>query len=67
MRKAILLEPFSGVMYGFLGQKDRALYWLERGYKERSPAYLALNVDPGWDPLRDCPRSKDVVRRVGPP
>ncbi len=58
---------FAGMMYGFLGQKDRAFYWLERGYKERSPAYSSLNVDPCWDPLRDDPRFKDLVRRVGLP
>jgi TolB-like protein/DNA-binding winged helix-turn-helix (wHTH) protein len=58
---------FAGMMYGFLGQKDRAFYWLERGYKERSPAYSSLNVDPCWDPLRDDARFKDLVRRVGLP
>lgn len=58
---------FAGMMYGFLGQKDRAFYWLERGYKDRSPAYSSLNVDPCWDPLRDDPRFKDLVRRVGLP
>jgi TolB-like protein/DNA-binding winged helix-turn-helix (wHTH) protein len=61
-------EPFfAGMMYGFLGQKDRAFYWLERGYEDRSPAYSSLNVDPCWDPLRDDPRFKDLVRRVGLP
>jgi TolB-like protein/DNA-binding winged helix-turn-helix (wHTH) protein len=58
---------FVGMMYGFLGQKDRAFYWLERGYKDRSPSYSSLNVDPCWDPLRDDPRFKDLVRRVGLP
>ena len=58
---------FAGMLYGFLGQKDRAFYWLERGYKDRSPAYSSLNVDPCWDPLRDDPRFKDLVRRVGLP
>ena len=61
-------EPFfAGMMNGFLGQKDRAFYWLERGYEDRSPAYSSLNVDPCWDPLRDDPRFKDLVRRVGLP
>jgi TolB-like protein/DNA-binding winged helix-turn-helix (wHTH) protein len=61
-------EPFfAGMMYGFLGQKDRAFYWLERGYEDRSPAYSSLNVDPCWDPLRDDPRFKDLVRRIGLP
>jgi len=58
---------FPAMLYGQLGQKDRAFYWLERGYRERSAAYSALNVDPCWDPLRSDPRFKDLVRRVGLP
>ncbi len=56
---------FQAMMYGLLGDKDRAFAWLERGYAERSPAYSALNADPCWDPLRDDPRFVDLVRRVG--
>jgi TolB-like protein/DNA-binding winged helix-turn-helix (wHTH) protein len=56
---------FPAMLYGQLGQKDRAFYWLERGYGERSAAYSALNVDPCWDPLRSDPRFNSLVRRVG--
>jgi TolB-like protein/DNA-binding winged helix-turn-helix (wHTH) protein len=58
-------DYFPAMMYALLGHKDRAFYWLERGYRERSPAYSALNVDPCWDPLRSDPRFADLVRRVG--
>ena len=58
---------FAAMIYGQLGQKDRAFNWLERGYRERSPAFSALKVDPCWDPLRSDPRFKDLVRRVGLP
>jgi TolB-like protein/DNA-binding winged helix-turn-helix (wHTH) protein len=53
--------------YAFLGEKNRAFDWLERGYLERNTAYSALNVDPCWDSLRSDPRFKDLVRRVGLP
>jgi TolB-like protein/DNA-binding winged helix-turn-helix (wHTH) protein len=53
--------------YAFLGEKNRAFDWLERGYHERNAAYSALNVDPCWDSLRSDPRFKDLVRRVGLP
>ena len=58
---------FPAMIYGQLGQKDRAFYWLERGYRERSPAFSALNADPCWDPLRSDARFKDLVRRLGLP
>jgi hypothetical protein len=41
-------DYFLAMLYALLGHKDRAFYWLERGYRERSPAYSALNVDPCW-------------------
>jgi TolB-like protein/DNA-binding winged helix-turn-helix (wHTH) protein/Tfp pilus assembly protein PilF len=58
---------FPAIFYAELRERERAFYWLERGYRERSQAYSALNVDPCWDPLRDDPRFKDLVRRVGLP
>ena len=58
---------FPGMIYGILGEKDRAFQWLERGYHERSAAYSALNVDPYWDPLRSDPRFQDLVRRMNFP
>jgi TolB-like protein/DNA-binding winged helix-turn-helix (wHTH) protein len=58
---------FMAMMYGLLGEKNRAFWWLEKGYQQRDPAYSALNVDPCWDPLRDDPRFASLVRRVGLP
>jgi tetratricopeptide (TPR) repeat protein len=53
--------------YGLADDKDRAFAWLERAFAERNGALTDLNVDPIWDPLRDDPRFKDLVRRVGLP
>jgi len=58
---------FPAIMYGLLGEKDRAFAWLERGYRERDAAYSALNVDPCWDPLRSDPRFRDLLRRMNFP
>ena len=58
---------FVAIIYTLLGQRDQAFAWLERGYRERSQAYSALNVDPCWDQLRSDPRFADLVRRVGLP
>jgi len=54
-------------VYGLVGDKDRAFAWLERGFAEHNGDLTDLNVDPIWDPLRDDPRFKDLVRRVGLP
>jgi hypothetical protein len=59
------LPPILSVAYVGLGDKDKALAWLERGYQEHSNAMTALKVDPMYDPLRGDPRFQDLIRRVG--
>jgi tetratricopeptide (TPR) repeat protein len=53
------------------GDKDRAFYWLEQGYKNRGCGFgiamVFLNRDPGLEPLRSDPRYKDLLHRVGLP
>ena len=52
-------------IYAALGDRDQAMSWLERGYKERfNPGVL---LRPGFDPLRSDPRFKDLERRIGLP
>ena len=48
-----------------LGEKDRALEWLERVFQEHSSGMVKLKVDPRLDPLRRDARFIDLVRRVG--
>jgi tetratricopeptide (TPR) repeat protein len=48
-----------------LGDKEQAFAWLERAYQEQSSILQFLKVHPFFDPLRDDPRFKDLVRRVG--
>ena len=48
-----------------LGERDRALAWLERAYEERSFMMLYLKVAPNLDPLRSDSRYADLLRRVG--
>ena len=48
-----------------LADKDRAFFWLERAYQERSDGLTYLNVEPTFDPLRSDARFKDLLRRVG--
>jgi TolB-like protein/DNA-binding winged helix-turn-helix (wHTH) protein/Flp pilus assembly protein TadD len=48
-----------------LGDNEEAFAWLEQGYNEQSNILQWLKVHPYFDPLRDDPRFKDLVRRVG--
>lgn len=54
-------------VYMRLGDKGRALRWLEKGYQERDDLMIDLNVDPVFDAIRSEPRFQDLVRRVGLP
>ena len=51
-------------IYAGLGDKDRALEWLEEGYREGG-LLVGLKVDPYWDSLRTDSRFADLLKRVG--
>jgi TolB-like protein/DNA-binding winged helix-turn-helix (wHTH) protein/Tfp pilus assembly protein PilF len=48
-----------------LGDYDEAFVWFERAYQEQSNILQFLRVHPFFDPVRDDPRFKDLLRRVG--
>ena len=48
-----------------LGEHDRALECLERGYQLRDVGLMFLPVDPKWDPLRGQPRFRELLGRCG--
>jgi hypothetical protein len=48
-----------------LGDKQKALEWLDRNYEERRALGTLLNVDPAFDSLRSDQRFGDLVRRMG--
>ena len=48
-----------------LGEKDKAIDWLERAYRDRAGPDIALiKVDPFLDPLRGHPRFEALVQRI---
>jgi TolB-like protein/DNA-binding winged helix-turn-helix (wHTH) protein/Tfp pilus assembly protein PilF len=51
--------------YLALDDRDQTFVWLEKAYQERSNILQFIKVHPFFDPLRDDPRFKDLVRRVG--
>ena len=54
-------------IYIGLGDKDRAIEWLEKAYEERSTDLVWLRVEPGFDALRSDPRFQDLLRRMNFP
>jgi len=61
--------PLSWVAYIYvaLGEKDRALEWLEKAFETHALGSEMLKVDPVFDNLRSDQRFADLVRRVGLP
>lgn len=55
----------TALVYLGLGEKARALEWLERACDERSNYLIYLQVEPLVDSLRDEERFKALLRRVG--
>src|SRR5512137_2053369 len=49
-----------------LGQKGAALDWLEKAVQEHEGSIWSINVDPWFITLRNEPRFKALVKRVGP-
>jgi TolB-like protein/tetratricopeptide (TPR) repeat protein len=54
-------------IYVGLGEKDRALDLLEKAVSDRETGLTYLKVVPQWDTIREMPRFKDLMRRIGFP
>jgi TolB-like protein/DNA-binding winged helix-turn-helix (wHTH) protein/Tfp pilus assembly protein PilF len=56
------------IEYARLGEKEQALNWLERAADERSRALVyEIRTDPQFDILRDNPRYRQLIQRIGLP
>jgi TolB-like protein/Tfp pilus assembly protein PilF len=55
------------LVHAGLGEKDRALEWLERAAEERSPRLVFLGIEPAFDVLRADPRFAAFRRKLGLP
>ena len=49
----------------FLGNRAEALTALEQGFAERNPMMPLVATDPAFRPLRDEPRFRNLVKRMG--
>jgi serine/threonine-protein kinase len=51
-------------IYNGLGETDKALDWLEKGYEQGDPKMAFLKVEPKWNNLRSEPRFIALMRRM---
>jgi tetratricopeptide (TPR) repeat protein len=63
--KAHYVPPyFFAQVYAALGEKDLAISWLEKAYKERDFYLTRLKVDDTVDSLRSDPRFANILHRI---
>ena len=51
-------------VYVQLGEKDKALEFLEAAYQQRVPRLMWIKARATWDPLRSDPRFQSLLRRM---
>jgi TolB-like protein/DNA-binding winged helix-turn-helix (wHTH) protein len=54
-------------LYAALGNTDKAMHYLEEGYREHTIELVRLQVNPAYDDMRTDPRFQDLVHRIGLP
>jgi TolB-like protein/Tfp pilus assembly protein PilF len=55
----------TALVYLYLGEKDQALRWLERSYEKHDPYFMTINTNTYLDPIRQDPRFRSIVKKIG--
>ena len=59
------VPPYNfALIYNALGESDKALDYLEKGFAEKDVRMVFLKVEPKWNNLRNEPRFVDLMRRM---
>jgi TolB-like protein/DNA-binding winged helix-turn-helix (wHTH) protein/Tfp pilus assembly protein PilF len=66
-KRGIVPSGSIGILYGALGDLNEAFGWLEKAYEERDPQLTYLKAGRRFEPLRQDPRLRELMRRVGLP
>jgi tetratricopeptide (TPR) repeat protein len=56
---------YTTLGYLYLDDKDQALKWFERAYEKRDPLLIAINTWTSLDPIRQDPRFKSILTKMG--
>src|SRR6266404_1842845 len=63
-RQYVNSSAFAAIYLG-LGEKEKALDWLDVAYENRESACWLLKVDPIYDSVRNEPRFEALLKKVG--
>ena len=63
-RKEAIGQYIAPVYVG-LGDKDKAFEWLEKDFQARNGKLVEIQWQIQFEPLRDDPRFKDLIKRMG--
>ena len=55
------------IIYTGLGDKEKALQWLQKAFEERSTFLIYSKWEPRLDPLRSDPQFRNLMLRIGLP
>lgn len=50
--------------YARLGEKEKALYWLEKAFESHTRDLIYMKVEPSYDPLRSDPHFQALLERL---
>jgi TolB-like protein len=64
-KKRYIPPTYFGMLFAGLGDRDKALDWLEKAFQERADGLTWLNVEPMLDEIRNDPRFQNLIRRIG--
>jgi TolB-like protein/Tfp pilus assembly protein PilF len=63
-RQYVSSTAFAMIYLG-LGEREKALDWLDKSYKDQESACWYLKVDPIYDSVRNEPRFQALLKKVG--
>ena len=65
LERTTYVPPLAiAMVYVGLGDSERALHWVERGFDGRDGDMVLLKSWPLWDPLRSSPRFQELERKM---
>jgi TolB-like protein len=64
-KKRYIPPTYFGMLFAGLGDKDKAMMWLQKAYDDRADGLTWLNVEPMLDDVRSDPRFQELIRRIG--
>jgi TolB-like protein/Tfp pilus assembly protein PilF len=64
-KKRYIPPTYFGMLFAGMGDRDKAMTWLEKAYQERADGLTWLNVEPMLDDVRSDPRFQELIRKIG--